>query len=65
MHDFLGDQMNTEKPGNAFELNAAFDEVKAEGYAVLYLPGRCSEYLLVDEYVLDMVKHIDDAFRSP
>jgi len=58
VHDFEGDQTYTEKPGHNFELNATFADVKAKDYAALYIPGgRCSEYLSVDEQVLEMVRH--------
>ena len=34
-----GDQTYTEKPGHNFQLNAAFDDVKPDGYDGLIIPG--------------------------
>ena len=43
-------------------MNATFDEVKAEEYDSLYLPGgRAPEYLRCNETVLQMVRHFIDA----
>ena len=39
VHDFEGDQTYSEKPGHNFTLNAAFDDVKAEEYDALVIPG--------------------------
>jgi protease I len=58
IHDFEGDQTYTEKRGHNFTLNASFDEVKAEEYDGLVLPGgRAPEYLRLDEKVLSLVRH--------
>jgi protease I len=58
IHDFEGDQTYTEKPGHNFQLNASFDDVKAESYDALMLPGgRAPEYLRTDERVLEIVRH--------
>ena len=58
IHDFEGHQTYTEKPGHRFRLNAAFDEVKAESYDALVIPGgRAPEYLRLDERVLALVRH--------
>ncbi|GAK58859.1 intracellular protease, Pfpi family [Candidatus Vecturithrix granuli] len=62
VHDFEGDQTYSEKPGHNFTLNAAFDEVKAEGYDGLVIPGgRAPEYLRLNEKVLAMTRHFADA----
>lgn len=62
VHDFEGDQTYTEKPGHNFQLNASFEEVKAESYDALVLPGgRAPEYLRTNEKVLDIVRHFFDA----
>lgn len=56
IHDFEGDQTYTEKRGHNFALNATFDEVRAEDYDGLVVPGgRAPEYLRLDEQVLNIV----------
>src|SRR3954453_9717502 len=46
VHDFDGAQTYSEKPGHNFTLNAAFEEVRAEEYDALLIPGgRAPEYL--------------------
>ncbi|MBT8401015.1 MAG: DJ-1/PfpI family protein [Rhodothermia bacterium] len=58
VHDFEGDQTYTEKPGHNFGLNATFDEVNADAYDALVLPGgRAPEYLRLNDKVLDIVRH--------
>jgi len=58
VHDFEGDQTYSEKPGHNFTLNASFDEVKAEDYDALVIPGgRAPEYIRLDERVLKVVRH--------
>ncbi|MGQ9491996.1 MAG: DJ-1/PfpI family protein [Anaerolineae bacterium] len=58
VHDFEGDQTYSEKPGHNFQLNATFDEVKAEDYDALVIPGgRAPEYIRLNERVLDIVRH--------
>ncbi len=60
IHDFEGDQTYSEKRGHNFTLNATFDEVRAQDYAALVIPGgRAPEYLRLDARVLDIVKHFD------
>lgn len=62
VHDFEGDQTYSEKPGHNFTLNAAFDEVKAEGYDGLVIPGgRAPEYLRLNDKVLAITRHFADA----
>lgn len=39
IHDFEGDQTYSEKPGHNFTLNASFEDVRAEAYDALVLPG--------------------------
>ena len=39
IHDFEGDQTYSEKPGHNFTLNATFDDVNAEDYDALVIPG--------------------------
>ncbi len=62
VHDFEGDQTYTEKRGHNFTLNASFDEIRAEDYDALVIPGgRAPEYIRLDERVLDIVRHFDEA----
>jgi protease I len=58
IHDFEGDQTYSEKRGHNFALNATFDEVRAEDYDALVIPGgRAPEYLRLNPRVLDIVRH--------
>jgi protease I len=58
VHDAEGAQTYSEKPGHNFTLNATFDEVKAEDYDALVIPGgRAPEYIRLNEKVLDIVRH--------
>lgn len=58
VHDFEGDQTYSEKPGHNFTLNASFDDLKAEDYDALLIPGgRAPEYLRLNERLLDVVRH--------
>jgi protease I len=57
IHDFEGDQTYSEKPGHNFTLNASFNEVKADDYHALVIPGgRAPEYLRLNEQVLNLVR---------
>jgi protease I len=57
IHDFQGDQTYTEKPGHNFALNATFDDVRAQDYDALVIPGgRAPEYLRLNPRVLDIVQ---------
>jgi protease I len=61
VHDFEGDQTYSEKRGHNFTLNAAFDDVKAEDYDALVIPGgRAPEYIRLNENVLKAVRHFSD-----
>jgi len=58
VHDFEGDQTYSEKPGHNFALNASFDEINAEDYDALVIPGgRAPEYIRLNERVLTIVRH--------
>lgn len=58
IHDFEGDQTYSEKPGHNFTLNATFDEIQAEKYDALVIPGgRAPEYLRLNPAVLKVVRH--------
>src|ERR1700692_1110857 len=62
IHDFEGDQTYSEKRGHNFTLNATFDQIQAEDYDALVVPGgRAPEYLRLNDNVLDIVRHFDRA----
>ena len=62
IHDFEGDQTYSEKRGHNFALTGTFDEVKAEDYDALVIPGgRAPEYLRLNWKVLDIVRHFAEA----
>lgn len=62
IHDFEGDQTYSEKRGHNFALNASFDDVKAEQYDALVLPGgRAPEYLRLNPAVIGMVRYFFEA----
>jgi protease I len=62
IHDFEGDQTYSEKRGHRFALNASFDDIRAEDYDALVIPGgRAPEYLRLNPKVIAMVKHFFDA----
>ncbi|SNZ17865.1 protease I [Natronoarchaeum philippinense] len=58
VHDFTGEQTYSEKPGHTFELSATFDDIDAESYDGLVIPGgRAPEYLRTYDGVIDCVQH--------
>src|SRR5712672_1161274 len=60
IHDFEGDQTYTEKRGHNFALNATFDQIKAEDYDAVMIPGgRAVEYIRRNPRVLEIVRHFD------
>jgi len=62
IHDFEGDQTYSEKRGHNFALNATFDEVRAETYDALVIPGgRAPEYLRLNPRVVEIVRHFAGA----
>jgi protease I len=62
IHDFEGDQTYSEKRGHNFSLNATFDQIKAEDYDALVLPGgRAPEYIRLNPRVLEIVRHFANA----
>ena len=62
IHDFEGDQTYSEKRGHNFALNATFDEVRAEDYDGLVVPGgRAPEYIRLNPRVLEIVRHFATA----
>ena len=57
VHDFEGDQTYSEKPGHNFAINATFEEIRADDYDALVVPGgRSPEYIRLDEQVLEIVR---------
>jgi len=62
VHDFEGDQTYSEKPGHNFTLNAGFEEIRAEDYDALVIPGgRAPEYIRLNEAVIRIVRHFAEA----
>ena len=62
VHDFEGDQTYSEKPGHNFTLNATFEEIKAESYNALVIPGgRAPEYIRLNHMVLEITRHFAQA----
>ncbi len=62
IHDFEGDQTYSEKRGHNFTLNATFDDVRAEDFDALVIPGgRAPEYLRLNTKVLEIVRHFANA----
>jgi len=62
VHDFEGDQTYSEKPGHNFALNANFEEINAEDYDALVIPGgRAPEYIRLNDKVIAIVKHFAEA----
>ena len=58
IHDFEGDQTYSEKRGHNFALNATFDQVKAEDYDALMIPGgRAPEYIRLNARVLEIARY--------
>lgn len=58
IHDFEGDQTYSEKRGHDFTLNTTFDDVKAESYDALLLPGgRAPEYIRLNDKVIQIVRY--------
>jgi len=62
VHDFEGDQTYSEKPGHNFPLNATFEDIRAEEYDALVIPGgRAPEYLRLNHRVIQIVQHFSSA----
>jgi protease I len=65
VHDFEGDQTYSEKRGHDFTLNATFQDVRADRYAGLVVPGgRAPEYLRLNHDVLALVRSFAES-RKP
>src|SRR5512142_2908726 len=62
IHDFEGDQTYSEKRGHDFALNASFEQLRAEDYQALVIPGgRAPEYIRLNERALQIVRHFSDS----
>jgi protease I len=62
IHDFVGYQTYSEKPGHNFRLNFTFDHVVPADYDGLVIPGgRSPEYLRLNERVLEIVREFATA----
>lgn len=58
IHDFVGDQTYSEKPGHNFALNATFETVNPAEYDALVIPGgRAPEYIRLNDRVIEIVQH--------
>jgi protease I len=58
IHDFVGDQTYSEKPGHNFALNATFETVDPADYDALVIPGgRAPEYIRLNDRVIEIVQH--------
>ncbi len=59
VHDFEGDRTYSGNLDHDRMLNASFDEVRAQDYDVLVIPGgRAPEYIRLNPRVLKMVRHL-------
>lgn len=57
VHDFLGDQTYTEKPGHNFAITADFAAVNTADYAGLFITGgRAPEYIRLNPRVIEIVQ---------
>ncbi len=57
IHDFEGDQTYTEKRGHNFTLNADFENVSADAFDALVLPGgRSPEHLRLNGKVMELIR---------
>ena len=62
IHDFEGDQTYSEKRGHNFRLNGSFDDIDAEDFDALVIPGgRAPEYLRLNKHVIELVRHFVDS----
>lgn len=55
------DQTYSEKRGHNFTLNATFEQIQAEAYDALVIPGGCApEYIRLNQQVLEITRHFFD-----
>ena len=65
IHDFEGHQTYSEKRGHNFAITIDWKSVEPANYDALVIPGgRAPEYLQLNERVLAIVRHFDEA-RKP
>ena len=58
IHDFEGHQTYSEKRGHNFAINTNWDDVQAEDYDAIVIPGgRAPEYLQLDKRVIKIVQY--------
>jgi protease I len=62
IHDFEGHQTYSEKRGHNFAVTIDWESVEPANYDALVIPGgRAPEYLQLNERVLAIVRHFDEA----
>lgn len=62
IHDFLGEQTYSEKPGHRFAINTDFAAIDPAFYDALVIPGgRAPEYLRLNARVLEVVRHFAES----
>lgn len=62
IHDFEGDQTYSEKRGHNFTLNGTFDDIKAEEFDALVIPGgRAPEYIRLNEKARAIVRYFAES----
>lgn len=62
IHDFEGHQTYSEKRGHNFAINIDWQSVEPASYDALVVPGgRAPEYLQLNERVVAIVRHFDEA----
>ncbi len=62
IHDFEGEQTYSEKRGHNFGITADFDSIDESSYDALVIPGgRAPEYLRLNDRVLEITRHFNDA----
>lgn len=58
-------QTYSESRGHNFTLNATFNDVEADNYDGLIIPGgRAPEYLAIDASIVDLVKNLQTPQRQ-
>ena len=64
VHDFEGHQTYSEKPGLNFGITTTFENIKADDYDALVIPGgRAPEYLRLNPAVIACVQHFAKASK--
>lgn len=61
VHDFVGWETYTEKPGYLLDAHVSFENVNPAEFDALIIPGgRAPEYIRLNEYVPEIVNHFFD-----